>query len=65
MLLWTLTTISGEPRDPASGFYQEFNAEESMAALKKMTAPRAKVRHDGAIPLLVLEVVKMVRKARR
>ena len=30
------------------GFYQEFNAEQSIAALKKMTSPQAKVRRDGA-----------------
>jgi Ca2+-transporting ATPase len=31
------------------GFYQEFSAEISVAALMRMTAPQAKVRRDGAV----------------
>lgn len=29
------------------GFYQEFKAEQSIAALRRMTAPNARVRRDG------------------
>ena len=29
------------------GFYQEFKAEKSIAALSKMTAPQARIRRDG------------------
>ena len=36
----------------AIGFYQEFNAETSLAALRGMTAPLAKVRRDGRVSAL-------------
>ena len=34
------------------GFYQEFSAEKSIAALKKMTAPSAKVLRDGNVTVV-------------
>ncbi|MBI5802254.1 MAG: cation-translocating P-type ATPase [Verrucomicrobia bacterium] len=43
----------------AIGFYQEFSAEKSIAALKKMTAPQAKVRR--ANHLLTLPAGEVVR----
>ncbi|TKS60594.1 MAG: hypothetical protein EWM73_03085 [Nitrospira sp.] len=34
------------------GFYQEFKAEKSIAALKKMTSPHATVRRDGQVAVI-------------
>ena len=34
------------------GYYQEFSAECSIAALKKLTAPRARVRRDGHVAVV-------------
>ena len=34
------------------GFYQEFNAEKSIEALRRLTAPQAKVRRDGKLALI-------------
>ncbi|MCZ7646175.1 MAG: cation-translocating P-type ATPase [Planctomycetota bacterium] len=40
------------------GFYQEFSAEKSMAALKRMTAPHARVRRNGTVrDVLAREIV--------
>ncbi len=40
------------------GFYQEYSAEQSMAALRKMTAPQAKTFRDGkAVAIPAAEVV--------
>lgn len=40
------------------GYYQEFSAERSIAALKKMTAPQAKVCRDGTV--ILIPAVKIV-----
>ncbi len=34
------------------GFYQEYKAEQSIAALKKMTAPQAKVRRNNQVSII-------------
>ncbi|MGV3485460.1 MAG: HAD-IC family P-type ATPase, partial [Planctomycetaceae bacterium] len=34
------------------GYYQEYNAEKSIAALKQMTAPQAKVTRDGRVAVI-------------
>jgi Ca2+-transporting ATPase len=39
------------------GFYQEFRAEKSIAALKKMIAPQAKVRRDGKVTSILASTV--------
>lgn len=36
----------------AVGFYQEFNAEKSIATLRKLAAPSAKVMRDGKVKLM-------------
>ncbi len=42
----------------AIGFYQEFSAERSIAALQELTAPRATVRRDGAtIVVAAMDIV--------
>ncbi len=55
-----ISAVLGDPTDAfaifaivvlnaAIGFYQEFRAEQSLAALQQLTAPQATVRRDGKI----------------
>lgn len=39
------------------GFYQEYSAEKSIAALRRMTAPRAKVSRDGQLAVVAASEV--------
>jgi Ca2+-transporting ATPase len=39
------------------GFYQEFSAEKSIAALRKLTAPRARVWRDGRVTTVAASTI--------
>jgi Ca2+-transporting ATPase len=42
------------------GFYQEYNAEQAIAALKKMASPQAKVRRNGQV--IVIPAAQVARR---